>query len=43
MAEEIPVCVIIHGVSPEEGRESKLGRICEKCRFYAGSERVREL
>jgi len=31
------------GVSPQAGRESMVGKICERGRFWAGSERVREL
>jgi len=29
--------------TPERGRESKVGKICETCRFEAGYKRVMEL
>jgi len=33
----------VRGVSPEAGKKSMLGKICEKGRSWAGSEREREL
>jgi len=33
----------VHGVSPESRRKSMVGKICGRGRFWAGSERVREL
>jgi len=33
----------VRGVSPDAGRESMVGKVCERARSSAGSERGREL
>jgi len=38
-----PIMKSIRGVSPDAGWESVVGKICEKGRSWAGSEREREL
>jgi len=32
----------VHVVSPEAGKQSAMGKICERGRFWAGSEKERE-